>query len=126
MIFKKVKSSFRPPVPLLLLLLALSTVFLFGNDQRDSFYRQGLHNWNTAFYLTKATNLSPEHNFLLFESRTLDADGVPFYKPYNRFPLGGYALLKLAILPFGDDLVAEIHAARMMFLLFFAASAVLA
>ena len=126
MIFEKVKSSFRPSLPLLILLLALATVFLFGNDQRSSFYRSGLHNWNTAFYLTKATNLSPEHNFLLFESRALDADGGPLYKPYNRFPLGGYALIKLAILPFGDGLAAKIYAARMMFLLFFAGSAVLA
>ena len=110
----------------LLLLLALSTAFLFGNDRRDSFYRPGLHNWNTAVYLTRATNLSPEHNFLLFESRTFDADGVPLYQPYSRFPIGGYALIKLAILPFGDDLVAKIYAARMVFLLFFASSAVLA
>ena len=126
MIFEKVKSSFRPSLPPLILLLALATVFLFGNDQRSSFYRPGHHDWNTAFYLTKATNLSPERNFLLFESRTLDADGVPLYRPYNRFPLGGYALIKLVILPFGDDLVAQIHAARMVFLLFFAGSAVLA
>ena len=37
MIFKKVNLSFHPPLPLLLLLLALSTVFLFGND-RGHFY----------------------------------------------------------------------------------------
>ena len=122
----KLNPSVLPALPLLLLLSALSTVFLFGHDLRGSFYRSGLHDWNTAFYLTKATNLSPEHNFLLFESRTLDADGVPVYKPYNRFPLGGYALIKLTILPFGNDFSAQIYAARMMFLLFFAGSAVLA
>ena len=126
MIFEKVKSSFLASLPPLMLLLALATVFLFGDDQRSSFYRSGLHDRSTAFYLTKATNLSPEHNFLLFESRTLDADGVPLYKPYNRFPIGGYALIKLAISPFGIDFSAQIHAARVMFLLFFAGSAVLA
>ena len=116
---------FRPSLPLLLLLLALSTVFLVGNEQRGLFYRSGHHNWNTAGYLTIATNLSPEHNFLLFRSRTLDADGVPLYKPYSRFPIGGYALIKLAILPFGNDFSAQIYAARMMFLFFYAGSAVL-
>ena len=126
MIFKKAKFSFLPALPLLLLLLAVSTVFLFGNDRRDSLYRPGLHNWNTAFYLTKATNLSPEHNFLLFESRTLDADGVPLYEPYSRFPIGGYALIKLAILSFGNDFSAQLYAARLMFLLFFVGSAALA
>ena len=113
-------------LPLLLLLLAMSTVFLFDNDRRDSLYRPGLHSWNTAFYLTKATNLSPEHNFLRFSHRSMDADGVPIYEPYNRFPIGGYALIKLVILPFGDDLAAKIYAVRTMFLLFFAGSAALA
>ena len=125
MIFKKVKSSFRPSLPLLLLLLALSTVFLFGND-RGQFYRPGLHNAVSANYLAVAANLSPEHNFLLFYYQTLDKDGTPSYIPYNRFPIGGYALIKLAILPFGNDFSAQIYAARIVFLLFFAGSAVLA
>ena len=77
-------------------------------------------------HLAVAANLSPKHDFLLFYYRTADKDGTPSYVPYNRFPLGGYALIKLAILPFDNDLSAQIHAARVMFLLFFAASAVLA
>ncbi len=51
--------------------------------------------------------------------------GTAGYAPYNRFPMGGYALLKLATLPFGDDLSAAVYAARMLMLLFFAAAAVL-
>ncbi len=126
MIFKKVKSSFRPSLPLLLLLLAVSTVFLFGGD-RERFYRPpGYHNLLSANHLTVAANLSPEHNFLLFYYQTLDEDGAPAYLPYSRFPLGGYALIKLAILPFGNDFSAQIYAARLMFLLFFAGSAALA
>ncbi len=113
-------------LPLLLLLLALSTVFLFGNDRRDSLYRPGYHNSVSANHLSVAANLSPEHNFLLFRRQTLDEDGAPSYIPYNRFPIGGYALIKLAILPFGDGLAAKIYAARMVFLLFFAGSAALA
>ena len=116
---------FPPSLPLLLLLLALSTVFLFGND-RGQFYRPGLHNTVSANHLTVAANLSSEHDFLLFYYRTLDRDGTPSYAPYNRFPLGGYALIKLAILPFDNNLSAQIHAARVMFLLFFAGNAVLA
>ena len=111
--------------PLLLLLLALSTVFLFGGD-RGQFYRPGHHDSVSADHLAVAANLSPKHDFLLFYYQTLDKDGTPSYVPYNRFPLGGYALIKLAILPFDNDLSAQIHAARVMFLLFFAASAVLA
>ena len=125
MIFNKLKPSFLPALPLLLLLLALSTVFLFGND-RERFYRPGHHDTVSANHLVVAANLSLEHNLLGFEYQTLDKDGASSYLPYNRFPLGGYALIKLAILPFGNDFSAQIYAARMVFLLFFAASAALA
>ncbi len=111
-------------LPLVLLLLALSTVFLFGND-RGIFYRAGHHNWNTAIYLAKAVNLSPKHNFLVFDSLTLDIDGAPSRRPYTRFPIGGTALTKLAILPFWGDLDAQIYVARVLFLLFFSGTAVL-
>ena len=59
---------------LLLLLLALSTVFLFGND-RGHFYRARKHDWLTSQHLTQAVNLSPDHNFLLFISATENAGG---------------------------------------------------
>ena len=126
MIFNKLKPSFLPALPLLLLLLALSTVFLFGND-REQFYRTGPHHQGvSANHLSVAANLSSEHNFLLFYYQTLGKDGTPSYAPYNRFPLGGYALIKLAILPFGNDFSAQIYAARMVLLLFFAGNAALA
>ncbi len=116
----------RVSLPFLLLLLALSIVFLFGND-RGLFYRPGLHDWNSSQTLAFAENFSFKHNFLIFHNHTLDAEGNLTYDYlYNRFPLGGYALIKLAILPFGDDLSAKIFAARMLMLLLFSAGAVLA
>ena len=119
--------SFTQPaaLPLILLLMALATVFLFGND-RGHFYRSGHHDWLTSQHLAQAVNLSPEHNFLLFVNRTLDADGEPSYKTYARWPVGSYALVKLATLPFGDKFAARIYAARIVMLLLFAGSAVLA
>ena len=116
----------RAWLPPTLLLLALASVFLFGYDQRGYFYRSISHNIMSAKNLAIAENLSPEHHFLMFREQTLDADGRHTYKAYNRFPVGGYALIKLAILPFGDDLSAKIYAARMLMLLFFAGAAVLA
>ena len=62
----------------------------------------------------------------MFTSQTLDADGNTIYEPYNRFPIGSYALTKLAILPFGDDLSVKLYVARTLMLLFFAAAVVLA
>ena len=114
-----------PRLPLALLLLALSTMFLFGND-RGHFYRPGAHDWNSSRGLAIAENLSFKHNLLLFDFQTVDAEGTPLYVPYARYPLGSYALIKLAILPFGQDLSAKIYAGRILMLLLFAAMVVLA
>ena len=111
-------------LPLVLLLAALSTVFVFGND-RGVFFREGHHDWLTSQHLALAVNLSPEHNFLLFISRALDADGTPSYVTYARWPLGSYALVKLATLPFEGNLSAQLYATRIVTLLLFAGSAVL-
>ena len=116
----------RAWLPPALLLLALSSVFIFGGD-RGHFYRDKVHNENSAKFLAIADNLSAEHRFLMFLRHYLNpGDGKTRYKPYNRFPIGGFALTKLAILPFKDDPSAQIYAARMLMLLFFAAAAVLA
>lgn len=112
-----------PSVPLLLLLAALSTVFVFEND-RGRFYRPGLHDNVSAEHLSIAANLSPAHRFLMFHSQ-LDS-APPRYSPYNRFPVGGYALIALATSPFRGDLSMRLHAARVLMLGFFAAAAMLA
>ncbi len=117
---------FRPErLTLLLLLLALSTLFLCSFD-KGYFYRPGSHDWNSSKNLTIAENLSPDHHFRLFVGRRQGSGDAPKYEMYSRFPVGGYALIKLAILPFGNDLSARILAARMLMLLLFSAAALLA
>ena len=114
--------SRRHFLPLLLLFLALSTVFLFDNDRRGYFYKP----YDETFLTMQlVANFSPDHNFLLFYHRTWH-DGTTSYVPYSRYPIGTYALIKLAILPFEDDKVTSLYAARLLMLLFFAAAAVLA
>ena len=112
--------------PLALLLLALASVFAFGND-RSQFYRHQHRDHTTVYTLTLAANLSAEHGFLLFSRQRLDPRGEPQnVSPYNRFPIGSYALVKLAIQPFGDDIPRQVLAARLLMLAFFAVAAVLA
>ncbi len=110
---------------LLLLLLALSTLFLWSFDE-GYLYRPGDHGWDTAKNLAIAENLSPDHGFRLFRERRQGPGGAPAYDMYSRFPVGGYVLIKLAILPFGNDLSARILAARMLMLLLLGAAALLA
>ena len=112
-------------LPALLLLLGLSSVFLSRHD-RGSFYRNWRHNELTANHLLIAANRSPAHNFLGFYRHTLNADGTPTFEVYNRFPLGGSLLIKLATLPFADDLSSLLFAARILMLLFFVGTAGLA
>ncbi len=112
-------------LPLWLLLLALSTLFPYSFD-KGYFYRPGPNDWNTAKNLAIAENLSPDHGFRLFLRRPPGPGGAPQYEMYSRFPVGGFALIKLAILPFGNDLSASILAARMLMLLLFSAAALLA
>ena len=71
--------------------------------------------------LSVTTNLSPEHNFLLYQYR--DENG---YVPYSRFPVGNYAILKLATMPFRPDISQQIQSARVVMLLFFIGSGLLA
>ena len=108
---------------LLLLLLALSTLFLCSAD-RGYFY--DVRSDNSSRNLAIAENLSLHHHFRLFVGRIQGSGGAPAYEMYSRFPVGGYALIKLAILPFGNDLSAKILAARMLMLLLFSAAALLA
>ena len=112
-------------LPTALLLLALSSVFMFGGD-RAYFYKDQASIGHSAKVLAIADNLSFEHRFRMFNYQILDENGNPVYNPYNRFPIGGFALIKLAILPFGDNLSAKIYAARILMLLFFAAAAIFA
>ena len=117
-------SAWLPPA---LLLLALSSVFLLGGD-RGYFYKgtRGIHDQISSKNMAIVENLSIDHNFVMFIRQVLDADGEPAYDLYNRFPIGSYALIKLAALPFGDNLSAKIYAAQTLMLLFFAAAAVTA
>ena len=111
--------------PFLLLLFGLATVFLFGND-RGHFYRIGHHDYLSSHNMTLAANLSPDHGFLMYVRETQGADANLAYYLYNRFPIGSYALVKLTILPFGDSFAAQLYAARMLMLTFFAGAVILA
>ena len=109
----------------MLLLLALATVFLFGGG-RGHLYQEPTHDNIARNHMAVAMNLSPVHGFLGFYRLTRDADGDLGYEAYNRFPVLGHALIKLATLPFPDDAAARLAAARMLMLVFFAAAATLA
>ena len=122
--------------PSLLLVAALSSVFWFGHDDRGYFYRPqhdpqmglhlgSIHNWQSATNLTLAANLSWRSGFRPFFDKRATQRGTKWHH-YGSFPVGGYALIKLAILPFAEDLTAMTLAARMLMLALFCAAALLA
>lgn len=105
------------------LLVALSAVFVFSGD-RGHFYRPSVHDFVSLQHLALADSLF-DQSFRFFRVRRVE-DGRLKYNVYNRFPIGGYVLIKLAIAPFEGGMSAQIHAARMLMLAFFAAAALLA
>ena len=109
--------------PLILLALAMALAVLL-NFNRERYYAP--LEWDTAKNLAIAENLSPAHKFRLFLRLTPGEDGELHYATYSRFPIGAHALIKLAMLPFGDDLAAKIFAARVLMLVFFGGAAFLA
>ena len=114
---------------LVLLFLALATIFLFGGSrgQPGAATSAAYHHWELTWaHITVAQSMSPEHGFLGFHRLARTGDGDLAYVPYNRFPVLGYALIKLAALPFPDDISARLSAARTLMLVFFAAAATLA
>ena len=107
------------------ILLAVMLAWLAMGLDRDYFYRPQAHSSQSAETLAMADNLSPSRAFLIFRRAYLRADGETGYEVYSRFPLGGYALVRLAMLPFGDDLAAKILAARALTLAMFGGAAAL-
>ena len=113
-----------PPALLILALATLLALFAFGGD-RGYFYRSTVHNANSAKNLSLAENLSPADNFRLFRADVIAEDGARRYATYSRFPIGGTALIKLVIMPFGS-LSAKLTAARTLALLMFCGAVVFA
>lgn len=119
-------------VPVFVLLLALSTVFLLGSgyghhySSMPSLYSRKEHIGITLNHFSVAVNLAAEHNFLGFYRQTLTPDGTLSYEMNNRFPVGGHVLINLVTLPFSEDLASQMHAARLLMRAFFAGAAILA
>ena len=118
-------AEWRDWLPPALLLIALSALFIFGED-RDVFYRQRIHSQAVARTLALAENSSPSLYFRQFIRAYPKDDGELHWDLYGRFPLGGPILLKFAIAPFGDDLSAKILAAHILALLMFCGAALFA
>ena len=119
--------EWRGWLPALALPLAMFAALLALGGDRGYFYRDdGLHDFETYRYIAIAENISAEHNFRLATHIWQREDGSLKYGLYGRFPIGGYALVKLAILPFGDDLAAKLLAARVLTMLMFCGTATLA
>ena len=117
------KPAGSTPGAILVLFAVLSTVFLFG-EHRTYFYWS--HDWISSMSMAIAANLSADRGFAGFIHQTLDGDGAVTYLPRHRFPIGPYATLKLAMLPFEGNLSAQIFAAKTLAVCFFCAAAVAA
>ena len=109
-------------LPLILLLAGVTTFFVFGRITGVLNNRVLSHQ-----HLAVAVNLSPSHHFLGFLNQVYDVSGnIVDYEPYNRFPPGGYMLMKLATLVVGDDWSTQIAAVEILIVAFVSGTMVLA
>ena len=116
----------REIVPCAVLLLALSSLFLFSGD-RGYFHRHHFVDWVSARALAQSAGLSMLNGFAVQVTQTKRGkDGAISRNTYQRFPVATYALVRLAIAPFEHSLAAQIQMARLMMLAFLAVAAVLA
>ena len=113
-------------LPLATLLLALSSLFVFATD-RGYIHEHHFMDSNSARSLAHTAGMTLVGGLVTQVVQTKRRpDGRLRHVVYGRFPPGGYALLRLAMMPFEGDLSAQILAARMVMLAFLAAAAVLA
>ena len=117
-------ADWRGWLPLAALPLFMFAALLALGGDRGYFYHD--HEFFTLKRLAAAENLSPEHNFRLAIRVWRDESGGFQYDFHGRFPVGGYALVKLAIAPFGNDLAAKLLAARVLMILMFCGAALFA
>ena len=109
----------RPP---LLLALALSSVFLVETDKTHF----NLGSQSQAETLSITANLSLEHRLRMCLRLDMAPDGSAQCLTYSRWPVGIYALFKLAMWPVDGDLLAMMAAARTFMLLLLCVAAALA
>lgn len=110
-------------LPALLLLLSLGSVFGFGH-LRGGFFRSPATDRITFDHLAVVENRSSERGLARFYRLTLDESGEVVPEMHNRFPPGGHFLIGLVVAAFGEGgLAAELRAARVLMLLFFAGAA---
>ena len=121
-----IAARWRDWLPLAVLIIALASVFALGGDRGYFYPSREFHNEISAKNLAIAENISPKHGFRLTPRIWRDEDGGFEYALYGRFPVGGYALIKLAILPFEGDLAAKLLSARVLMLLMFCGAAIFA
>ncbi len=107
---------------LLLFCVALASLLAF-NVNRARYYAPFDH--HEAKNLAVADTLFAR-GFSMFRGASYRANGEPQLDVYSRFPVGGFALLKFATKPFGDDLAAQVFAARLLMLACLVAAMMLA
>ena len=107
---------------LLLLGVGLASLLAF-NVNRATYYAQLEH---SAMKNLAIADTLFAHGFAMFRGASFADDGAPILEVYSRFPAGGFALLKLATMPFGDALAAQVFAARLLMLACLVAAMMLA
>ena len=124
-LLRRVRARRAAAIPLAVLAACLASVFAFGLAG-GRFTRSAGDDPVSVRTLARAAHLSPEHSFVPFTRRTLDADGGAAVVRDGGVPPLGDLLLGLVRFGFADDPATELAAARVAMAAFFCLAALLA
>ncbi|MEA3497130.1 MAG: hypothetical protein U9R42_13970, partial [Bacteroidota bacterium] len=102
-----------------IIILVLASFYIIVFQKTNIGFQAGHNGFLSSHGITIAKNLSSKHNFLMFHKMSLDKEGNSIYSAYNSFPITTFAIIKLSMLPFPDNLSNQIFIARKIILLFF-------
>ncbi len=111
----RIPSFFR--FPALVLLAAAGVLFFVQHDEPG--FLPGHHGFVSSHGLAIAGHFSPMHQGLMYSSLWQNPDGVHSFEVYSRFPVGTFALIRMVMWPFADDIAAQVYVARNLMGLFF-------
>ena len=108
----------------LLLCIVLTSVFAYQNDH-IRFLPQH-HGFLSSHGMALVSNISLEHDGLMFSKMTRDPHGDVQYEMYNRFPIGAFLVIKALVWPFASDFDQQYVGAQIVIKLFFILAVIVA
>ena len=107
------------PVSLYILLLFIVLLSVFAYQTDHVRFLPQHHGFLSSHGMALVSNISLEHDGLMFSKMTRDTQGDVQYQMYNRFPIGAFLTIKALVWPFASGFDQQYVGAQIVIKLFF-------